>query len=109
RPVRTGSPRCRPSSGSARRATRLTNVRSTMKLGEQHEKEFIKAVIGRYADTAAADRFDDCVTIDLEKLCGVAGLPYLVYSMDHPSFIRRGLGPEDEHRFYGRWVAAAVC
>lgn len=80
-----------------------------MMLGELREKEFIKAVIGRYADTAVADRFDDCVTIDLERVCRVAGLPFLVYSLDHPSFIRPGLGLEADHRFYGRWVAACVC
>ena len=79
------------------------------KLKDQQEKDFIKCVLGQYAVTASADRFEDCVVIDLEELCGVKGLPYLVYSIDHPSFVRRGLGDALDYRFYGRWVAAIVC
>ncbi len=82
---------------------------SYVRLGDLKEKEFIKQVIGKYATTAAADQFDDCVIVDLEEVCGIKGLPYLVYSLDHPSFIRRSLGSELDHRFYGRWVAAIVC
>jgi thiamine monophosphate kinase len=80
-----------------------------MQLGDLQEKGFIKEVISRYAVTAALDQFDDCVVIDLEQVCDVEGLPYLVYSLDHPSFIRSDLDPELAHRFYGRWVAAIVC
>src|SRR5262245_18187781 len=79
------------------------------KLSDLREKDFIKRVIGRYAKTARPDQFDDCVMIDLEEVCGAKGLPYFIYSIDHPSFIRRGMGDEADHRFYGRWVAAVVC
>lgn len=80
-----------------------------MKLKDLQEKGFIKQTLSRYAKTASPEQFEDCVIIDLERLCGVEGLPYLVYNIDHPSFVRRGLGDEFDHRFYGRWVAAIVC
>jgi thiamine-monophosphate kinase len=80
-----------------------------MKLGDWNEKSFLKQVVSNYARTAATDQFDDCVIIDLEEVCGIEGLPYFVYSIDHPSFVRRGMDPENDHLFYGRWVAAIVC
>ncbi len=79
------------------------------RLEQLHEKTFIKQTLSRYATTAMAERFDDCITIDLSKILGVPGLPYLVYSMDHPSKISRPLPPGMEWRFYGRWIAGCTC
>ncbi len=78
-------------------------------LGDFEEKSFLKDVFAKYARTAALQEFDDCILIDLEKLLKTPGLPYLVYSMDHPSFIKRPVSEELKYKFYGRWVAAIVC
>jgi thiamine-monophosphate kinase len=81
----------------------------TIPLRKLHEKEFIRNTIGKYSTTAKADAFDDCIVIDLAERCEVPGLPCLVYSLDHPSFIRRGRGEQEDHCFYGNWAAAVVC
>lgn len=81
-----------------------------MKLFDFSEKSFIKNVLGKYADTAKSERFDDCVVIDLAMFTKDPNAPFLVYSMDHPSFIKRNiLSKEESYRFYGRWAAACTC
>lgn len=73
------------------------------------EKGFIRALLSRYASTARPGHLDDCIVIDPQQAFGVPDLPYVVYSMDHPSPIDRPL-PEGMHwRYYGRWVAACTC
>ncbi len=78
-------------------------------LGDLEEKTFIRETLGHYASTARKDRFDDCVVVDLSEVLGNADLPYFVYSMDHPSQIRRPLPKNLRCRFFGRWVAACTC
>src|SRR5260370_468999 len=78
-------------------------------IGDLGEKEFLSKILGTVALTAKREMFDDCVVIDLTKLVGVADLPYIVYSLDHPSFIRHALDNVSAHRFYGRWLAAVTC
>jgi thiamine-monophosphate kinase len=78
-------------------------------LNQTDEKTFIKRVLSKYAHTAASDHFDDCNVVDLTELLGVPDLPYIVYSLDHPSRIRRPLPPGMEWRFYGRWIAGCTC
>ena len=73
------------------------------------EKDFIKKVLSKYAITAAKDKFDDCICIDLEELTCFENPYYLVYSLDHPSFIKRkGMSIEEQYRFYGKWAAACT-
>jgi thiamine-monophosphate kinase len=79
------------------------------KLNQLQEKQFIKQTLARYADTAAAERFDDCIVIDPVELWGIPDLPLLVYSLDHPSRIHRPIPPGMEWRFYGRWIAGCTC
>jgi len=76
---------------------------------ELNEKSFLKEVVSKYAITAMTKEFDDCIVIDLDELLGMKNLPYLVYSIDHPSFIKRPVDEELMYKFYGRWVAAIVC
>lgn len=78
-------------------------------LADYDEKTFIKKVLSRYASTATERAFDDCIIIDLADRLNLDKVPYLVYSMDHPSKIRRTLPEGLEWRFYGRWVAACTC
>lgn len=82
---------------------------TSMKLKELEEKSFIKNVLSKYADTANEDRFDDCVIIDLAEVSKNPDMPYMVYSMDHPSHIQKGLPFDESYRFYGRWAAACTC
>lgn len=78
------------------------------RLNQTDEKTFLKEVLARYALTAARDAFDDCIVIDPVELFGVE-LPYIVYSIDHPSRIKRPLAPGLADRFYGRWIAGCTC
>jgi thiamine-monophosphate kinase len=79
------------------------------KLAEFREKDFIRSILARYASTAQSEQFEDCVVIDPLS----AGLGFsdalFVYSIDHPSKIKRPLPPELEWRFYGRWIAACTA
>lgn len=79
------------------------------KLADFEEKTFIRSVLGKFAHTATDQGFDDCIVVDLAELTGLATAPYLVYSMDHPSRIKRPLPSGLDWRFYGRWVAACTC
>jgi len=80
-------------------------------VGQFEEKAFLKDFIAKYALNAASEEFDDCIVIDLSKILCISDLPYLVYSIDHPSFIERPLPIDEEtqYRFYGRWTAATIC
>jgi thiamine monophosphate kinase len=78
-------------------------------VAEYGEKAFLKEIVSKYSRAACADNFDDCIVLDLNKMLGNENLPHLVYSIDHPSFIKRSIEEEANHRFYGRWVAAVVC
>ncbi|MCP4654909.1 MAG: hypothetical protein GY856_05765 [bacterium] len=78
-------------------------------IGDFGEKDFLHEILGGVADTARREAFDDCVVVDLAELAGVEGLPYLVYSLDHPSFVRHPSKSVSPHRFYGRWLAAVTC
>jgi len=80
-----------------------------MKLRDLEEKLFIKNVLSKYADTANEEKFDDCILIDLGKITDFPNMPYLVYSIDHPSHIQKGLAEDEGFRFYGRWAAACTC
>jgi len=73
------------------------------------EKRLIRQVLADYATTARREHIDDCIVIDLSELAGVPGLPYLVYSIDHPGRIDRPVDPGMEWRFRGRWAAACTC
>lgn len=78
-------------------------------IGEMNEKSFLKEIVSKYAQTAKTIEFDDCIVVDLSDILQVENLPYLVYSIDHPSFINRPLEEELKYKFYGRWVAAITC
>jgi thiamine-monophosphate kinase len=80
-----------------------------MTIGDFNEKDFLNDVMGTVASTARREAFDDCVVIDLTPFTGIEGLPYLVYSMDHPSFVRHASDSVSPFRYYGRWVAAVTC
>jgi thiamine monophosphate kinase len=80
-----------------------------MQVSEYGEKQFIQSVLAPFASTAAADRFDDAIVLDLNELAGTTGAGYLVYSMDQPSFIPHADTQLDPFRFYGRWVAGTTC
>lgn len=81
-----------------------------MKISEYNEKNFIKSVLSNYATTADISDFDDCVIIDLSNFTNDKNSPYLVYSIDHPSFIKREeMTAEENYEFYGRWAAACTC
>jgi thiamine-monophosphate kinase len=73
------------------------------------EKAFLHEILGPAALTARREAFDDCVVIDLGELVGGAEMPYLVYSLDHPSFVRHAAETVSPYRFYGRWLAAVTC
>ncbi len=78
-------------------------------LKDTSEKAFIKQVLVNYAATAQIELFDDCVVIDPAEIFQISGLPYIVYSLDHPSKIKRPLPKGMEWRFYGRWIAGCTC
>ncbi|MCL1935457.1 MAG: AIR synthase related protein [Defluviitaleaceae bacterium] len=81
-----------------------------MTLKNFKEKDFIKTILSKYATTANKNNFDDCICIDLQDLLGIENLPYLVYSIDHPSFIKRkGMDRNEQYKFYGAWAAACTC
>lgn len=80
-----------------------------MRLMDFQEKQFIREVLGPFAKTAAQENFDDAVVIDLADLTGSRDAPFLVYSMDQPSFVRHADESLDPFRFYGRWVAGTTC
>jgi thiamine-monophosphate kinase len=73
------------------------------------EKQFIQEILGPIAKTATPDNFDDAIVIDLADLTGIRNAPFLVYSMDQPSFVRHADASLDPFRFYGRWVAGTTC
>src|SRR5215469_4390316 len=73
------------------------------------EKAFIAQALSRYALTARADAREDCVVIDASQLLGDDTLPYIVYSMDHPSLPDRPLPEGFEWQYHGRWIAACTC
>lgn len=79
------------------------------RLADLEEKSFLKKIVSKYARTAALQDFDDCIIIDCNLLFGKKDLPYIVYSIDHPSFIRRPFDEATQYKFYGCWVAAIVC
>lgn len=83
--------------------------RDDMQLKGFTEKEFIKDVLSKYSKMAKKENFDDCIAIDLGKLLNMSSLPYLVYSIDHPSFIKRAVDHDLQYKFYGRWVTAITC
>jgi thiamine-monophosphate kinase len=87
----------------------LRQVSFAMRLTDWNEKQFIQEVLGCFATTAATDAFDDAVIVDLADLVGLPGAPYLVYSVDQPSFVRHADRDIDPFRFYGRWVAGVTC
>jgi len=78
-------------------------------IGDFSEKEFIREILGTAAKTARREAFDDCVIIDLSEVLGQADLPFLVYSLDHPSFVKHPSKEIPAFRFYGRWLAAVTC
>ena len=78
-------------------------------IGDFREKDFLNDVLGAVASTARREAFDDCVVIDLAEIIGERSLPYLVYSLDHPSFVRHPSPSIPPYRFYGRWLAATTC
>ena len=78
-------------------------------LAQYTEKDFLKEFVSKFATTASSSEFDDCIIVDLNELLKRDDLPYFVYSIDHPSFIRRPVDEETMHKFYGRWVTAIVC
>ncbi|MGH3964737.1 MAG: thiamine-phosphate kinase [Gammaproteobacteria bacterium] len=80
-----------------------------MRLMDFQEKQFIQEILGPLAKTAALENFDDAVVIDLADLAGIRNAPFLVYSMDQPSFVRHADASLDPFRFYGRWVAGTTC
>lgn len=80
-----------------------------MRLIDFQEKQFIQEILGPVAKTAALENFDDAVVIDLSDLTGIRNAPFLVYSMDQPSFVRHADDRLDPFRFYGRWVAGTTC
>lgn len=80
-----------------------------MQLKDWDEKSFIRQVLGRFARTARPAEFDDSVIIDLAEVTGYSDAPFLVYSMDQPSFIPSPNPDLDPFRFYGRWVAGVTC
>ncbi|MEV0135510.1 AIR synthase-related protein [Dactylosporangium sp. NPDC050688] len=73
------------------------------------EKGFIRKLLSRYALTARIEALDDCVILDPARLFGNAALPYVVYSMDHPSPIDRPLPEGMWWRYWGRWIAACTA
>jgi thiamine-monophosphate kinase len=79
------------------------------RIGDFGEKQFIHEVIGPLASTAREDEFDDCVVVDLAEITGAPDAPYLVYSMDQPSFVAQPDPRIDPYRFYGRWIAGTTC
>lgn len=80
------------------------------KLADFTEKDFIRSVLARYASTAKNEQFEDCVVIDPRVAGSGFADPVFVYSIDHPSKIKRPLPPElNEWRFYGRWIAACTA
>lgn len=79
-----------------------------MRLSDFGEKSFIREILGKYASTAKVDHFDDCIVVDLATFTQ-DNAPYLVYSIDHPSFIKRNISRDENYRFYGRWTAACTC
>lgn len=80
-----------------------------MQLNSYMEKDFIQEILGPLATTAATGEFDDCVVIDLAEFTGARQAPYLVYSMDQPSFIRHADPTLPPYRFYGRWIVGTTC
>lgn len=80
-----------------------------MQLKDFPEKQFIQEVLGPLATTAAKDDFDDAVVVDLADVTGARDAPFLVYSMDQPSFVRSGDTAIDPYRFYGRWIVGTTC
>ena len=80
-----------------------------MTIGDFREKDFLNEIVGAVARTARREAFDDCVVIDLAEIVRDEHAPYLVYSLDHPSFVRHASDKVSPHRFYGRWVAAVTC
>jgi thiamine-monophosphate kinase len=81
-----------------------------MKIPERFdEKTFIRDILAKYAKTAKQDAFDDCIVIDIPGICSIPNLPYVVYSIDHPSCIKRPLPDGMGWRFYGRWIAGCTC
>lgn len=80
-----------------------------MQLMRFQEKQFIQEILGPLAATASADTFDDAVVIDLAKLTGQEEAPFLVYSIDQPSFVKHANPELNPFRFYGRWVAGVTC
>ncbi|MBH8601383.1 thiamine-monophosphate kinase [Thermoactinomyces sp. CICC 23799] len=80
-----------------------------MQLQDLTEKGFIHEILGKYAATAKVKDFDDCIVIDLSKLTSDPQAPYLVYSIDHPSFLSRNITRDENYQFYGRWAAACTC
>jgi thiamine monophosphate kinase len=80
-----------------------------MQLMRLQEKQFIQKIFGPAARTAAAGAFDDSVVIDLAEITGQLNAPFLVYSLDQPSFVRHANPTINPFRFYGRWVAGVTC
>ena len=80
-----------------------------MRLINFNEKQFIEEVLGPMASTAAGENFDDAVIIDLAELTGQPEAPFLVYSIDQPSFVRHADSNFDAFRYYGRWIAGVTC
>ncbi len=78
-------------------------------LKDTTEKVFIKQVLAKYATTAKTELFDDCIVIDPADIFQIPELPYIVYSLDHPSRIKRPLPEGMSWRFYGRWIAGCTC
>jgi thiamin-phosphate kinase len=80
-----------------------------MQLMNFREKQFIEEVLGPLAKTASREDFEDAVILDLAELTGLDDAPFLVYSMDQPSFVRHADQSLDAFRFYGRWIAGVTC
>lgn len=80
-----------------------------MRLKDWTEKNFIRQVMGDFAITAQPDNFDDAVIVDLSRVTANPDAPFLVYSIDQPSFVRSADPAVDPFRFYGRWVAGVTC
>jgi thiamine-monophosphate kinase len=89
--------------------TPSTVASNSGRIGDMGEKSFISHVLSRYARTARTEAKEDCVVLDSAQLFGSDDLPFVVYSIDHPSRIDRPLPEGLRWRFYGRWVAGCTC
>jgi thiamine-monophosphate kinase len=90
-----------------RSETKRSDAGDRRTVGDIPEKTFITEVLSRFAPTAVADQFEDCMILDVGR--GDESRVATVLNVDHPSYTRSSLRDLDDYRFYGRWAAAGVC